>query len=253
MKQYIIVDNPQMQQLRQLVEEITHNGVPDDAAVIYKGRNTVYALKRGDDNINIKAFHRPSLFNAFVYTLFRKSKADRSFANASRLIQLGINSPTPIGYGEERDRHRLLRSYYFSNQLASQNMRDWEQKPDCEPLLRAFAQEIVKLHQAGVWHKDFSPGNILYTGNADEGYTFYYIDLNRMKFDVTDRAKLMSMFRAINLSHAETERIARYYAEAAGLNPDETARVALNELDKYLAGKRRKRWLKKLLKALHLR
>ena len=80
--------------------------------------------------------------------------------------------------------------------------------------------QIVKLHQAGVWHKDFSPGNILYTGNAVDGYHFSYIDLNRMSFGISDRKKLMSMFRSINLNRAETERLGRYYALASGQDVD---------------------------------
>lgn len=245
---HIIFHNAAIPQFANFVEQTTLSGISPSAQVIYKGRNKVYCYAHPCGNVNIKAFRRPGLLNSLIYTTFRKSKAQRSFEYANRLIQMGFHSPTPIGYGEERKGLRLMRSYYFSEQLEAQNMRDWELKADCEPLLRALAQEMVKLHRAGVWHKDFSPGNILYTGNATDGYTFYYIDLNRMEFDVTNRCKLMSMFRAINLSPIETERIARHYAEAAGENPEEIVRIAVGELNNYLASKRRHRLLKKLFR-----
>lgn len=246
--QHIFFHNESTPQFTSLVETTTKEGILPAAQVIYKGRNTVYSFPHPNGNVNIKAFRRPGLINSLVYTMFRKSKAQRSFEYASRLIEMGFHSPAPIGYGEERDGMRLKRSYYFSEQIEAQTLRDWEQKPDCEPLLRALAKEIVKLHRAGVWHKDFSPGNILYTGNENEGYTFYYIDLNRMQFNVTSRNKLMTMFKAINLSPGETERIARYYAEEAGEDPDKTAQIALKKLNQYLASKRRHHWLKKIFK-----
>lgn len=248
MKRYITEYNPDLTDLQEIVETITRNGIPGDAKTIYKGRNTVYTIKHGDGEINIKAFHCPNFLNAYIYATLRKSKAFRSFKNAQHLRELGFLSPSPIGYGEELDGIKLLHSYYFSEQLPSQNMRDWTEKPDCEPLLRAFAKEIARLHRAGVWHKDFSPGNILYTGNSSEGYKFYYIDLNRMQFGVSDRKKLMSMFRAINLDPKETERIARYYAEASGQNADLIAREALEQLKGYFRQRNRKKWLKKLFK-----
>ena len=56
------------------------------------------------------------------------------------------------------------------------------------------------------------------------------------------------MFKAINLSPGETERIARYYAEEAGEDPDKTAQIAVKKLNQYLASKRRHRWVKKIFK-----
>ena len=248
MKRYITDCNPDYSSLRPIVESITLNGAPDDAQVIFSKRNTVYTMMAGDEKLNIKAFRLPNIENAFIYTTLRKSKAFRSYQNACRLIEMGFLTPKPIGYGEERDGIKLCHSYYISQHIDALNMRNWQDKPDCEPLLRAFAKEIVRLHHAGVWHKDFSPGNIIYTGNATDGYKFYYIDLNRMRCNIKSRNKLMSMFRAINLNPAETERLARYYAEEAGENPDNVAQEALKQLEGYFSEQRRKKWFKSLFK-----
>lgn len=248
MKKYITDSNPDNPSLKPIVDAIAKNGVPDDAQVIFSKRNTVYTMTAGDEKLNIKAFRLPNIINAYIYTTLRKSKAYRSFHNACKLIDLGFLTPKPIGYCEERDGIKLLHSYYISQHVEAQNMRKWQEKPDCEPLLRAFAKEIVKLHRAGVWHKDFSPGNIIYTGNPTDGYKFYYIDLNRMQFNIKSRKRLMSMFRAINLDFTETERLARYYAEYAGENPDTTAQEAVKQLEGYFKEQRRKKWFKSLFK-----
>lgn len=248
MMRYIVNCSSDTSHLARLVEDVTRNGLPESANVIYKGRNTVYTVSYGGDMVNVKAFHCPKFFNAYVYTTLRKGKAVRSFLNASRLLEMGFLSPMPIGYGEERQGIKLMHSYYFSRHLPFDNLRDWTKKPDCESLLRAFAKEIVRLHRAGVWHKDFSPGNILYTGSETDGYKFYYIDLNRMEFDVHNRRKLMSMFRAISLDPEETARLARFYAEEAGEDPNAVVAEALEQLDGYFRKRRWKKWLKKIFK-----
>ena len=245
-----ITTAPLHPEIKALAERILSDGIPSEARIIYKGRNRVYALKLSDGSeVNIKAFKIPRGLNPYIYTLFRKSKARRSYENSQQLIKLGINAPEPLAYIEIRNGIRLGRSYYICRQIESQNVRDWDKKPDCEALLQALAEEIVKLHEAGVLHKDFSPGNVLYTGNQNDGYTFYYIDLNRMSFDVRSHKKLMRMFRAISLDPEQTAHLARLYGKAAGKDPDKTEIEARKALQSYLDKKSR---LRKLKKALHL-
>jgi hypothetical protein len=107
---------------------------------------------------------------------------------------------------------------------------------------------MARLHKAGVWHKDFSGGNILYTFDAEKGYTFYYVDLNRMQFGVKSRRKLMSMFRDMNHSEAETQRIARYYAQETGQDPETVVREALEAHNECKRTRQRKQRLKRLFK-----
>ncbi len=251
MKRYITKANDETPHLRQLLDTITQQGVPDDAEIIYHARNTIYKMCQGDELINVKAFHRPNFFNRIIYTTLRKSKARRSFENAMRLLTLGFETPQPIGYGEVHNGCLLCESYYVSCQIEAQEMRYWEKKPDCIPLLKALARDMARLHQAGVWHKDFSPGNILYTGTAVDGYQFYYIDLNRGKFGVKSHKRLMSMFRSINLNVDETARLAQYYAEAIGDTSGKVETEAVSALNGYLKSRRRRAWVETLLKKIY--
>ena len=50
-----------------------------------------------------------------------------------------------------------------------------------ENILNAFADFTVKLHEAGILHLDYSPGNILFKIDQDK-ISFSLVDLNRMHF-----------------------------------------------------------------------
>ena len=230
-----------------LLEQLAQHGIPEGSCRIYKGRNSLYAIPdpEGDGRLNIKDFHRPSFPNNIVYTNLRLSKARRSFENATRLLEMGFLTPEPIGWAEVKSGIRLTRSYYVSQQLEDvDTVRDWERFPDCDRLLHALAGLMARLFETGVWHKDFSPGNILFRRRGEE-YEFYLVDVNRMEFDIKSRAKLMGFFRCITLQPDQTRRLARHYAEVTGQNPETIEREAIAQLEKYQAEKARHRLLKR--------
>lgn len=248
MLKYVIRVSSRYEYLRPMIEEIIHHGMPDNAEVIYRGRNTLYRVMLDKVPAIVKDFRKPNIVNSYIYTTVRTSKAKRSYLNAKSMQSLGFLTPAPIAYGEVRRGQRLIRSYYISRELTgATEMRHWETHPNIDIILPAFAREIYRLHQAGVYHRDFSPGNVLYTGSPEEGYRFHYVDLNRMRFGVKRRALLMSMFRSINLDPKETARLARMYAEVAHEDPDTIEREALAKLEGYFKERRRKQFFKRLI------
>ena len=50
-----------------------------------------------------------------------------------------------------------------------------------EDKLSAFARYTAALHQAGILHLDYSPGNILIHQNDADEYSFSLVDVNRMQ------------------------------------------------------------------------
>ena len=164
---------------------------------------------------------------------------------------MGFDTPDPVAYIEIHRGARLTRSYYICRQIdGAEDLRLWHLR-DAEamsPVLDALAQYMVRLHRAGVYHKDFSPGNILY--RKENGvYHFYLIDINRMIFGVHSRKRLMDNFSRIDIESPEaTADLARRYAIAAGISPEDTGTKALQRLQGYLRGKRRRRKLKRLFK-----
>jgi tRNA A-37 threonylcarbamoyl transferase component Bud32 len=247
MPSYNIHVSSRFTKIRPEIEKIIKHGIPAEAKVIYKSRNTVYRLTINGVALVIKAFHVPNLINSVVYTHLRKSKAQRSYQNAKKLQELGFRSPDPIAFGEVLVDNRLRQSYYISVDVPGDDLRNWEDKPDCDALLRAFAAELVRLHRAGVLHKDFSPGNVIYTREEDGAYRFHYIDLNRMEFNVHSRKKLMTMFSKINVDLAQTLRLAALYAMSAKDDMKATCNEAAEAHAEYSTMQRRKKALKKLI------
>lgn len=231
MLKYNLNISSRFEHLRDNIAAILKNDVPPEAEPIYMDRNTVYRLAIGNTTIVIKSFQVPNFIDSYLQTIVGKSKSHLSYINAKKLLQLGFRTPTPVAYGEVLNGNRLLRSYAMTEFISGGDLRGWENNPDNEPLLRAFAAEMVKMHDAGILHRDFSPGNVLFTGTPALGFNFYHIDLNRMKFDVTSRARLLSMFGSLSTSREAIERLAGYYAEAAG-NPA-LAAEAVKAYDEY--------------------
>ena len=228
--------------------DIIENGVGADARQIYRGaRNTLYDTTANGHRVCVKLFRKAKFPNSYIYTTLRRSKARRSYEHAERLLSLGFLTPEPIAWSERRTGLKLNESYYICEYLDLPNIRGWGEMPDAEPLIAALGRYMVELHRAGVYHRDFSPGNILVERMADGGYRFYLVDINRMEFVVSNRKKQMSMFRSISLDETETRRLAGAYAKAAGLCQAEVETAALKSLHAYLATKRRHRILKRLL------
>lgn len=234
MRHVNIVVNPDFPDIRELAAEIARDGVPSQAEVIYDARNRLYRLHFEGMTVCIKAFHRPAGVNTWVYGNFRRGKARRSYENAMEMRRLGFASPTPLAYVEITYGKRFDLSYYLYEYISdSVYLRDWEKRPDAAELADAIASEMAKLHAAGIFHKDFTPGNI-FVKRTNRGFSFSYIDINRMEFGVTDRKRLLDNFRGLTFDRNMLCLLARSYASKAGLDPDKTEAEALHRLDAFL-------------------
>lgn len=223
---------------------------PDTEEVYHTRRNHIWRIPLDGQDATVKDFKVPGHINAVAYTTVRRSKARRSYDNAMELLRLGFLTPEPLAWAEQRTGPcHLGHSYYACRYLQYDgDMRNWERYPDAEALLEALGREMARLHRAGVWHHDFSPGNILFRRRAGGGYDFYYVDLNRMSFGQRSPRRLMRNFRCIHLDEAQTRRLARHYARAMGLDPQATADEAAHQLARYKRSKQRQQRLKSLIK-----
>lgn len=258
---YITVTRGENPALDEAARRIAEEGMPAGAEIIYDERNRLFRIHVEGIPYIVKAFRRPNAVNSVAYVTVRRSKARRSYENALRLEGLGVATPRPEAYMEVRRGLRLHESYYICRDVASPQIRHWERRPDSEPLLSAFADDIVRLHALGVWHKDFSPGNILVSGDPQGGYRFYYIDLNRMKFDVHDPERLLSMFGRMHEHEAPLRSLAAHYSAAlhrargagdpvpAGIDPATVEARAVEEYRRFWARHRRKQRLKQRLRS----
>ncbi len=128
----------------------------------------------------VKQFRTPGFLRGLWYGWFGTSKARRSYENA---VRLGNLTPAPIAYREVRVCGVLRESWYACAQSeCPYTFIDLIEQPDFpnrSTILFAIGRFTARLHQQGVWHRDYSAGNILF--NAD-GSRIEVIDLNRIRF-----------------------------------------------------------------------
>ena len=222
--------------------------------VIYAARNTIFRLVDDGQPLAVKYFAKSGILKRIIYTFLRKSKARRSFENSQRLLQLGIGTPQPVGYREVYRGGLIAESFYVCRHIDNcRDLRWWEDGDDSDVTLPLLAQLMARMHRAGVLHRDFSPGNIVY----DQNHNFYLLDVNRMRFDGGSPAQLLGNFRCINDSEAETFRLARLYAPlspfADTLGVETIVDAAVGAHRRYVASRRRRRTLKRWLHAFKRR
>ncbi|TJY32859.1 lipopolysaccharide kinase InaA family protein [Pontimicrobium aquaticum] len=148
-------------------------------------RNSIKLFELDSQIINIKSFKVPNMFNKIAYRFLRKSKAQRSFEYAMKLLDLGIGTPHPIAYYEFTNGIFFGKSFYLSEHvdcdLTYRELNRDLNYPDHENILRAFTKFTFTLHENNVCFLDHSPGNTLIKKEGDN-YKFYLVDLNRMQF-----------------------------------------------------------------------
>lgn len=182
-------------------------------------RNSLKLFNLHGNTVNIKSFKRPNLINTIAYRFFRKSKAQRSFENATTLLDLGILTPKPIAYYEFSDVFSFKDSFYISEHLKCdltyrELTTDFEIQ-DHEAILRAFTRFTYKLHENGVHFLDHSPGNTLIK-RVDDGYDFYLVDLNRMHFGKMDFETRVKNFSKLTIHKFMIHIMSNEYAKCSG-------------------------------------
>jgi serine/threonine protein kinase len=162
---------------------------------IHKARNEIKTIEFHNENLVIKSFKIPNIINKIVYTFFRDSKAKKSYKNSIKILDF---VPKPIGYIEFKEFGLIAESYFVSENFEYNfTIREPLVESDFfekESVFKAFAEFTFKLHEDGIFHLDYSPGNILIK-KEPEGYTFKIVDINRMEFktlSLDDRLKNFS-------------------------------------------------------------
>lgn len=219
---YKISDN--FTQLTEQIKDIK-SYFNDSKHSIHKARNELRVTKIDNVDVVIKSFKVPHLLNQIVYSFFRDSKAEKSYEYSLRLQALNISTPEPIAYIEFY-RFGLLKESYFINRHIEYDftIREVFNDPDFkdhDKILEEFAKFTYDLHQKGVLHLDYSPGNILIK-KVDNEYQFYLVDINRMKFQELDPIERFKNFSKLWAHTEDLTIIAKSYAEISGYNKVET-------------------------------
>jgi tRNA A-37 threonylcarbamoyl transferase component Bud32 len=209
--------------------------------VVYEGRNTLKIVRLPDQTpVVVKRFKTPSLVNRIRYALTGESKASRSYRNALEIRRRGIATPTPVAYLEEKTCGLPTRCYYLSlYEAGAETIRPYMSGAveGNEDLLAAFTRFTVAMHEAGVVHLDYSPGNILRRTNAQAAGAFTLVDINRLTFSSLTEDQAYRNLRRLCTSKEVSTWIARVYARARGYDEARAVAAVNRYSDRFFARK----------------
>ncbi len=249
-RRFTTVINPNFSFLSSFVESVP--GIFDhEGEVVYKARNEIKTYQRDGLTLNVKSYKIPIFINKIAYSLLRPTKARRAYEYALKLISLGVETPEPVAYIEERRHGLLYHSYFISLHTPLQgNLRIFSDEnvkfDDVRDLAIAFGRYTAALHEKGVLHVDYSPGNILYQKNPDETYRFSLIDINRMKFPKEiDMRMGCQNFCRLYAGDEFFETVGKAYAAARGFDEKKCISLIMEYRNKEWEKRERKYRIKK--------
>ncbi|MDR1782961.1 MAG: hypothetical protein LBR13_01685 [Dysgonamonadaceae bacterium] len=223
-----IIINPEFDRLKSFIEALP-SVFDKEGEVVYKERNEIKVFEAGGESLIVKSFKIPHFFNGIIYSCLRPSKAERSYKFALKLIELDINTSTPVAYIEDHQAGMLVSSYYISVYKKYPGiLRELRYSPlaSNEGLVSAFAEFTADIHQKEVLPLDYSSGNILYE-KIDNKYSFCLIDINRMQFLPVDMELGAYGFRRLWGNEETIAFMAREYARIRNFDKDTFERLVL--------------------------
>lgn len=215
---------------------------------IHKARNEIKIIDFNGESLVVKSFKIPSILNKIVYTFFRDSKAKKSYENSIKIIDF---VPKPIGYVEFKKFGLMHESYFVSENFKYDFtirepllQTDFKNK---DGVFKAFAKFTYRLHEQGIFHLDYSPGNILIK-EENEDYIFKIVDINRMEFKPLDLDERLKNFAKLWAKDDDLEVIIKEYTSLMGKDEQSCIDSAL----KYSQAHKDRKNMKKRLRGVEV-
>ncbi|MDR0982272.1 MAG: lipopolysaccharide kinase InaA family protein [Culturomica sp.] len=250
MKRHIIV-HPDFLYIKEFIDRIPEF-FETEGEVLYKSRNTIKIFATGDLRLNVKRYRMPSFINRIVYSFFKRTKADKAFYNSNEVITKGFETPASVAFIEDYSYKLLGYSYYVSLQIDdAEEIRNYYYGPlsGNEKLYSAFARYSAQLHKNGIYHLDYSPGNVL-INTTDNSFNFILVDINRMKFMKVSPKLGCRNFRRMFGNDDVYKFIAAEYASETGIDRDFCEKWILRYKNRFLRYSAGKKAFKKMLKSI---
>ncbi|OCL97532.1 hypothetical protein AAX29_01892 [Aliarcobacter thereius] len=211
---------------------------------IHKARNEIKVINYESRDFVVKSFKIPHLLNRVIYTFFRDSKAKKSYEYSLKIEKF---TPKAVGFIEFYNNFFIKDSYFISEKFEydftiREALLD-ENFPNKDDVFKTFANFTYELHENGIYHLDYSPGNILIKKDNDK-FIFKIVDINRMKFLNMDLDLRMKNFSKLWAKDEDLEFIAKEYAKIYKRNEDELVSKAIMFSRKHKAVKNFKKRLK---------
>ena len=196
---------------------------------IHKARNEIKIIDFEGESLVVKSFKIPNIINKAVYTFFRDSKAKKSYENSLKIVDF---VPKPIGYVEFKKFGLISESYFVSENFKYDfTIREpllQADFKDKEKVFKAFAKFTYDLHKNGIFHLDYSPGNILIQ-EKESGYIFKIVDINRMEFKSLNLEERLKNFSKLWARDEDLKTIVEEYSKLIDSDEEGCIRIALKE------------------------
>lgn len=230
-----VIINPKYAHLQKQIENIP-DYFENERDVVYDGRNILKRINLDNVDVVVKSFKKPHIINRVVYSFFRQSKAERSYIYSMEIQKHGFQTPEPVAMIEQYHGGLLSHSYYICCYDGGETVRclmDGKVAGNEDKLL-AFARYTVALHQAGILHLDYSPGNILIHQKDSNEYCFSLVDVNRMQLlkEIDCDTVCRNMCR-LCISREVLVYIMTEYASKRGWDVSSTVNLALYYSDQF--------------------
>ena len=199
----------------------------NDGISIYKGRNELREKETPQGTMIVKSYKRPHFINRIVYEYFRSSKAERAYQYAELFRSNGIGSPQPVGFITKGNCCLFDKSYFVC--LKSEcpyTFRDFAKKSfeRKNEILQEIGKVTARMHEAGLYHEDYSAGNILFRDDLSE-IKIEIIDLNRLTFGKVNLEKGCKNFERLPMDEETIRVMIGAYAEARGFDKEQCIKI----------------------------
>ena len=240
----------------QLVEFIKSvpNLFENKGDVLHNERNVIKKFTLGDKVLVVKRYKRPFLFQRFIYSFFRQTKAKRAFLNARTLRSRGFVTPLELGYIEIWKKGLFEDGYLiteYTEDAAIAELLVHRKEGSCKDLAKSFAKFVVNLHLNGIIHLDLNSTNVLYNKENNEFY-FSLIDINRMKVypknKKISKEKCLKNLNRFTIDYDLFHYVLAEYAKYRGWNETETLIKAIELKKRFDTHRRRKKALFSIFK-----
>ena len=224
------------------------NDFRENSHSIHKARNELKIITYQKKELVVKSFKVPNLPRRLYYTLFRDSKAKKSYDYS---VKIGKFTPEPIAYIEFYNNGLLSDSYFIAKKFEydftiREPLLETDFK-DRQSIFESFAEFTFQLHSKGILHKDYSPGNILIRKD-EHGYLFKIVDINRMEFKVLSLEERLKNFNKLWAQDEDLKMIIDRYASLLNEDKDQCINMALAYNQKH----KNKMILKNRLRGKHI-
>ncbi|OHE16230.1 MAG: hypothetical protein A2540_00495, partial [Sulfurimonas sp. RIFOXYD2_FULL_37_8] len=194
---------------------------------IHKARNEIKIISFKDEDLVVKSFKIPNPVNKIVYTFFKDSKAKKSYENSIKIMGF---APKPIGYIEFKKFGLIDESYFISEAFTydfsiREPLLD-NDFVDKKAIFNAFAEFTFDLHEKGIFHLDYSPGNIL-VKKESKRYIFKIVDINRMEFRSLSLDERLINFSKLWAKDEDLKLIVKEYCKLAKYDEESCVNLAL--------------------------